>query len=220
MTHTDITPPGGLPPELARQFLTASTRRRLVAGEELFGLGSRPQAMFGLLAGRVQVSVYAEDGQRLLAGVLGSGQWFGEVPLLDGTARAFHAEALEPAELAVLPASAFWRLVRHDATALLAVTQLVCDRYRQALAWIEDASLRPLPARLAARLLALEAAHQSAARPLRLSQESLAAQLGVSRQGVNRQLKAWEGQGVISLGYATVRILDHAALSMLARGPA
>ncbi|MCA0177759.1 MAG: Crp/Fnr family transcriptional regulator [Proteobacteria bacterium] len=216
MTRSDLTAAGGLPPSLAARFVAASSRRRLVAGEELFGLGSMPQAMFGVLAGRVQVSIYAADGRQLLAAVLGQGQWFGEVPLLDGVSRAFRAEALAAAEVAVLSAPAFWRLVGHDAQALLAVTRLVCHRYRQALAWIEDASLRPLSARLAARLLA----QAQTAEPLRLPQEALAAQLGVSRQRVNRQLKAWEAEGLVELGYASVRIRDPAPFLALSRHPA
>lgn len=163
--------------------------------------------------------MFSEDGRRFLATQFTAGHWFGEAPLLDDKARAFHAEAMEETEVAVLPASAFWHIMQSDASALLAVTRLLCARYRAALGWIEDASLRPLPARLAKRLLALADASGASGRfasEIRVSQEELAAQLGVARQTVNKQLKQWEREGLLLLRYASVQLCDMPALHRLA----
>jgi CRP/FNR family cyclic AMP-dependent transcriptional regulator len=43
---------------------------------------------------------------------------------------------------------------------------------------------------------------------LKVSQESLAQQLGVSRQSVNRQLKLWESEGLLTLQYRAIVIVD------------
>lgn len=124
--------------------------------------------------------------------------------------------AVEPAEVAVLPAARFWEMVTAHPWALLAVTRLVCRRYRHLLAWVEDASLKPLPARLASCLLAAAQAGGPPPHTVRLSQELLAAQLGVARQTVNRQLKAWEQAGWVRLQYGAVVLLAPAALRRLA----
>lgn len=209
-------PPGTLPPEIAEVFLRASSRRTLVDREALFSLGSAPHAMFGLVTGNVQVDMYAADGRRFFAGVLYAGQWFGETPLIDGVARAFHAQALGPSEVAVLSAKAFWQLMEGRPDVTLAVARLVCGRYRQALDWIEDAALKPFDARLAGRLLRFSTPAEPGAAGVALSQEALAAHLGVARQTVNRQLKTWERAGLLRLRYARVEVLDRAALAQRA----
>jgi len=199
--------------------MAASHRQHLAPGQELFGLGSMPQAMFGLLSGRVKVSIYSEGGQEFLATQFVAGQWFGEVPLLDETARVFHVEAIETSEVAILPSSAFWDIVRNDLNALLAMTQLVCARYRAALGWIEDASLKPFSARLASRLVTQATKEGLAGEKVHMSQEMLACQLGVARQTVNRQLKIWEQAGLVELQYSTVRLLKLKDLRQIASVP-
>lgn len=209
-----------LPPEVAAKFLTGARRLTLAAGQELFSVGSAPQAMFGLVSGRVQVSIFSADGQRFLAAQLSGGHWFGEVPLLDDEARAFHVEALEPTEVAVLSSSAFWGIVNSDPSALLAVTRLICTRYRAALGWIEAACLKPLPSRLAARLLVLAGESQSQNSEVELSQEAIAFQLGVARQTVNKQLKQWERAGLLKLRYASITLCDLPAMRKVAAATA
>lgn len=55
---------------------------------------------------------------------------------------------------------------------------------------------------------------------LHLSQETLADTVGVSRQSLNRALKALELKGVVSVGYGAVTVLDPKALKALARSQA
>ncbi|MBF5004721.1 Crp/Fnr family transcriptional regulator [Diaphorobacter caeni] len=210
-------PMGNLPANVARQFLAASSRRLLSKGEQLFGLGSAPRAMFVVLTGRLQVSILSEEGRQFFASFLPPGHWFGEIPLLDEGARAFYAEAVEPSEVAVLAAQDFWQIVNSDPAAMLAVMRLSCSRFRAAVAWIEDASLHPFNVRLASRLLSLSAMGGEEQGALRISQEMLAAQLGSARQTVNRQLQAWSQQRLIQLRYGTIELLDIAALRRIAK---
>lgn len=51
---------------------------------------------------------------------------------------------------------------------------------------------------------------------LTLSQQHLSDMLGVSRQSVNQQLKRWERQGLLSLSYGRVQVLDVTQLATLA----
>lgn len=205
-----------LPPGVSQQFLAASSRRSLGKGEQLFALGSEPRAMFLVLSGRLQVSILSAQGEQFFASFLPPGHWFGEIPLLDEGARAFYAEAAEPSEVAVLAAPDFWQAVNADPAVMLAVMRLSCSRFRAAVAWIEDASLHPFNVRLASRLLALAQMEGAGCNALRISQEMLAAQLGMARQTVNRQLQTWSRQGLIRLRYGAIELLDPAALQALA----
>lgn len=209
----------GIPEDLAQKFLKHSTRVVLAPTQTLFNLGSAPRSMFGVIRGGVHVSLLSASGERFYAGNLTPGHWFGEVPILDDAARAFHAEAVDETEVAVLSAAAFWELMDADPKALMAITRLVCGRYRMAVGWIEDASLKPLHARMASRIVAM-LAMQGTSTVLQISQEEFASLLGVARQTVNRQLKLWQRAGVLTTRYATIEVHDRRALERLANASA
>jgi CRP-like cAMP-binding protein len=52
---------------------------------------------------------------------------------------------------------------------------------------------------------------------LKLSQDEFADMLGVTRQSLNRELKNLEKQGLISIAYSRITLVDMPALQCLAR---
>jgi len=203
-------------------LLRANAReRRLAKGEVLFTYGSAPDALFYLHHGRIRVSTTAASGREAMLGIVEAGQWFGEVSLLMDAPRVYDTRAVVDCELRVVPAATFHALVDEQPKFLREFVRLIGHRYRGALEWIDATVLLPFPTRLARRLLDAQQLHAHAVpseadAALRLSQEELSQMLGVSRQSVNRQLKQWEGQGILSLDYGCVTLLDKAALRQLA----
>lgn len=91
------------------------------------------------------------------------------------------------------------------------VALLMSHKLRLSLINIEQISLMSTPQRLAHRLLMIAQGYgeiAQARRVLQLPQEDLAAMLGLSRQTINSLLKALEQQGVISLSYGAIEVLD------------
>ena len=206
-----------LPQSVQDQLLDVAHRRTLAPGDSLFLKGSAPDALFGVVRGALRVSVVAANGREAVIAMLEPGHWFGEVSLLVGQERVYDTYAVETVDMAVVAASDFHHLITTKPEVHMAFTKLVCQRLRQALVWIDDAILMPLPVRLAHRLLALDAhaddaASGGSARVLGVSQEDLAFMLGVSRQSVNRQLKIWEEQGMLRVDYRRIVLLDRALL--------
>lgn len=206
---------GALPTAISALLTEVAVARRYKKGQLLFDEGSRPAAMFGVLSGHVGVSLADSAHDQRLATLLGPGQWFGEAPLLDEKARAFTAMAHSECRIAVVTATAFNAVITTHPEALLAITKLVCARYRQSLAWIEDNVLQSLEVRLARRILAL--CPEGATALPRVSQELLASQLGVSRPTLNRQLAQWARLNLLSVGYGRLQVIDREALRRLAR---
>lgn len=205
-----------LPAEVQALFLDQAEKRRFAAGQTLFAPGSVPDAMFCVLEGRTVVTMFSKEGRRFMATELTKGQWFGETPLLDQKERAFHVQAIDDTEVAVVSSRAFWEIVNGYPVALHAVTLLVVQRYRRMLDWIESAALRPLPARLAILLLELCADRDESLGLVAASQEALADHLAVARQSINRLLKGWERDGLVEIHYATLRIIHWAAIEKIA----
>ena len=80
-------------------------------GELLFRKGDPGRSMYLILEGRIQIYVESSDGQAAVLGVLESGQFLGEMALLDGGARSAHALTLTPCEVFVLERASFLTLI-------------------------------------------------------------------------------------------------------------
>ncbi|WP_416366551.1 Crp/Fnr family transcriptional regulator [Sphingomonas aurantiaca] len=75
---------------------------------------------------------------------------------------------------------------------------------------------QPIPVRLARTLGGMVRA--AGGDSVALRQEDIAAMIGVSRQTLNKALKAMEREGVIALAYARIRVVDAEGLRRLGKG--
>lgn len=214
---------GSLPLAERRRIVAACERRTLVTGEMLFRQGDAPGAaagaFYGVVAGALKASSLRGDGREAILAILEPGTWFGELSLLDGRPRTHDAVALEPSEIAWLPAAAFHAAMERPAFAQ-GIARLLAGRVRSLYGIVEDAALRSTRARVARRLLLLargDAALAADARPvLPVSQEALAMMLGITRQTLSRELGALAEAGALALGYRRIEVRDVARLQALA----
>jgi CRP-like cAMP-binding protein len=75
---------------------------RYAAGQAVFRKGDEGQGLFAVLSGAVKLSVPSIDGRELVLRMIGAGEIFGEVALLDGGPRTADATAAEPCHLLCL----------------------------------------------------------------------------------------------------------------------
>lgn len=80
------------------------------AGTVLFREGDEGATMYVLQSGRVRISKGSQDGSKTLA-VLGPGEFFGEMAILNRKPRTATAEVVEAARLLVLDAKTFEAMV-------------------------------------------------------------------------------------------------------------
>jgi CRP/FNR family cyclic AMP-dependent transcriptional regulator len=210
-----------LPPGLAEDILLQGQVRRLT-DELVYAAGDPPNGVFALISGEIRVIQTTAGGRSALLMIASPGAWFGEAAMIDGQPRSSDAVAVGRASVLQLSPSVFRRLTADDSARYAAFARLVCEQYRRAMDYIVTTSNLPLPVRLAQRLVGLAHGHGLAsgrhtAIDLHLSQESLAQMVGVSRQTLNRGLKALEAKGVIAVGYASLTLIDGPALERIAR---
>lgn len=72
------------------------------AGTYLFRAGDAANAMFLIRSGRVHIMLSDTEGREVMLADLRSGEFFGELALLDGKPRSANAVLVEPSTLAVL----------------------------------------------------------------------------------------------------------------------
>jgi CRP/FNR family transcriptional regulator, cyclic AMP receptor protein len=203
---------GALDPELDALLRQHARRRRLARGEQLYALGSSPDAFFCVEKGTIRLSVTSESGREAVLALVTRGQWFGEASLFAGEPRGNDAVSIVPSSVLIVSAATLQSLVNDRPDYLLQFLAMIGRRYRAVMTRMDDTVLRPLPVRLARVLVQAYARERSAGVfgdpvTLPLSQEELAHMLGGSRQSVNRLLKHWEKEGIVRIGYRSLTIV-------------
>jgi CRP-like cAMP-binding protein len=201
----------GLSPPLLDKVLKLRSQRQLAAGEVLFRKGDPGDALYGVIKGRLRIHTLGADGRDALLNVVGPGDLFGEIALIDGLPRTADATALDAVELVMLRRSEFMALLRQENELTLHLLQLTCRRLRWLSDMVEDATFLTAPARLAKRLLHL-AEHHGQTHPegilidLKLSQQAIGELAALSRESTNKYLRKWARLGWIALRRETVII--------------
>ncbi len=203
----------GLAPEALATIAQICVIRRLAARETLFLKGDPGDGLFAIRRGQIAIETTDGEGRRMTMNVLGAGDVFGEIALLDGHARTADATAIEETEMFFVPRREFLHLLAREPSIAIQMIELLCMRLRTMSARMEDNAFLPLSARLAKRLVDLVGDYGA---ELAVSQEQLASYAGVTRESVNRQLQHWKRQGLLTLGRSRVVVRDRAALSRLA----
>jgi CRP/FNR family cyclic AMP-dependent transcriptional regulator len=210
-----------LPDGLAEAILTQGHIRRLT-DEIVYAAGDPPNGIFALISGEIRVTQTTAEGRSALLMIARPGVWFGEAGMIDGLPRTSDANAIGQTTVLQMDPGMFHRLTWDNSQSYAAFARLVCEQYRKAMDYIVTTMSLPLPVRLAQRLVGLAQAYgretnDGVTIDLHLSQESLAGMVAVSRQSLNRALKALEAKGMVSVGYSALTIRDIAALEALAR---
>jgi CRP/FNR family cyclic AMP-dependent transcriptional regulator len=177
-------------------------RRRYGKGQFIFQQGDPGLCLYLVESGKVKIASFSSEGKGLVLNLLGPGDFFGELALLDGEPRSADALAQEPCQLLLLQRDDFMHFLEarpHVAVKLLAT---VSRRLRHTTQQAEDIIFFDLPARLARVLLELAEAERTSAEEewvitSRPTQAELAEMVGATRESVNKWLGVYEEQGLI-----------------------
>lgn len=197
------------------ELLTVAFVRRAASGEMLFQKGDPGDSLMAIMSGRIKISTLSESGKEVVLNILGPGEMFGEIALIDGRERTADASAMAPSELLVIQRRDFMPFLerRPDVSARLLV--VLCERIRWVSDLYEDAVFLDLPARLSKQLLRLAKAYGEPVPngimiSLKLSQQELGNLMGTTRESVNKQIGAWREEGLISVnkGFITIHEME------------
>jgi CRP/FNR family cyclic AMP-dependent transcriptional regulator len=191
---------------------------QIKAGETLFSRGDAHDGLCCVVAGALKLgSTSPVDGSHRLTLYVEPYHWFGEISLIDRLPRSQDAVAdMDSTVLVVSRAQIEPWLDEHPAC-WRDVARLGCGKLRLMLSAMEDNATLPVEQVLARRLLFSvtnfgQATQGAPRRHVRLPQEYLARMMGVSRQTVNKALRAMARDQVLALHYAEIEILDMGAL--------
>jgi CRP/FNR family cyclic AMP-dependent transcriptional regulator len=191
--------------------LAATARRRHYRHDEvIFHRDDPGDSLHIIESGRVEIVLPSEEGEELILAILGRGEFFGDLSLLDGAPRSATAIAREPTTTVAIQRMDFLDWLEGRPKAAQAIFEALARRLRATDELLGDVAFLEAPRRLAKRLLEVAAAAPEPGRgpaQVRLTQEELASLVGISRESVNKHLRAWQQQGIVSLGRGRLQVL-------------
>jgi CRP/FNR family cyclic AMP-dependent transcriptional regulator len=199
-----------------RSLAARGSVRRFAQGAEIFREGSEGNALYVILGGSVRVAVSSSSGGEVILSVLREGDCLGELALIDGRPRSATAIAQQRVTMLMVTRDAFRSWLGENPQVALPLLETLAGRLRATNESLADIAFLDLEQRLAKRLLALATTPGEGEPPtVRITQDALAAMLGVSRESVNKQLNAFARSGWVEIHRGWVAILEPAALAGL-----
>jgi CRP-like cAMP-binding protein len=178
--------------------------RRFRRGETIFHQGDPGDALFVIASGSVKVVLPSDEGaEPAIVAILGPGEFFGELAILDGAPHSATIVSVEATETLVLNRDAFLSLIDSDPGLRRALLASLATEIRRLTGHVEDLHFLDLPGRLASRIVRLAASSGATTGEARIAwpytQSELAGMIGGSRQAVNRLLADLTEQGLVRL---------------------
>ncbi|MCE5283873.1 MAG: Crp/Fnr family transcriptional regulator [Deltaproteobacteria bacterium] len=206
-----------LPLDESRRLAALLQKRTLKKGDVLFRKGDEGTALYMILSGKIKIVRQSRDGDEAILALLTSGDFCGEMSLLDDLPRSADAVAIEETQLYGLNRKDFLVYVLNNETAVRSILGALSRRLRKADDFLEDIFFLNVPARLAKKLIELAESggfkeNPSATIELTVTQRELAGMVGATRESVNKALRTFREKKLISLSGNTLQIHDVDAL--------
>ena len=204
----------GLPNKLLASMRTRVHRRVFVAGAYLAREGEPAASMFIVERGLVRVTHTSPHGREFVLRLLGPGDTFGEIGVLDAAGvRAASAVAIQPTSCVMISKDDILTAVRSTPELGLRMLALVVAYVRQQDQDLSDFAFLDVTGRIARKLLDLAGRHGESVTGgvrigVRLPQAELAAMVGASRENVNRSLGQLVALRAVSMDGGHITILD------------
>ncbi len=177
-----------------------------------------------ILSGSIELGMLSAGGKRFVRWYLEPGQAQGFIPVIDGKGAIYDARAHGETLLLLLPRAALLDAIASDPLLAQAMLKGFCARSRAMHEAAASDALLPLRGRVASMILRLAETWglkraDGILVSLKLSQDEFATLLAVTRQALNRELKALEAEGAIDIAYSQITVLDSALLEAAAEAP-
>src|ERR1700688_584167 len=207
-----------LEPEALDQLCRYAKHTTLKRGATIVSKGDPGDSLIVVVSGTVKISISSPDGRNAILNLIGPGEIFGEVALLDGLSRTADVTANTNCELFIIDRRDFIPFVRSQPALAMKFIELLCTRLRRTSDQVEEVILQNLPGRLASALLRLTEKHKLApgGRTIAITQQEISEMVGMTRESINKQLRAWATRSWVRLEHGAIVVLDANSLRELA----
>jgi CRP-like cAMP-binding protein len=209
-----------LPPDEQRLLVQLVDFRSCKRGDNVVREGDTGGGLFAVLSGFLKAASMDPDGREVVHSIMGKGEVFGELSVLDGKPRSATVTAIEDSELATIARAPLVELIEASPKLAVSLLGVLAERVRNLTHRCELLSSADVSSRLAKILISLATTHgemsgNSVRIRVKLSQQVLADMCGTSRESVNRLMRGFQAKGVLVSEGGRLVIKDLRALNSM-----
>jgi CRP/FNR family cyclic AMP-dependent transcriptional regulator len=197
------------PDEQLRALVTLVTRRSAPRSSTIMAAGDLTDSLYIVISGRLKVMMGDADGKEVILTIIGPGEFFGEMGLIDDNPRSASVVAIEPCELLSIAKRDFKKCLAENFEMTMTVMRGLVRRLREADRKIGSLALLDVYGRVARLLLDMaEDVNGQKMVTKRLPKQDIAKMIGASREMVSRVMKDLQMGGFIEMRGSTIVLHD------------
>ncbi len=178
--------------------------RRFQKNEIIFHEEDTNKFMYIILHGKVKAMQSTQDGKEIILATHNSGDFFGEMSLIDGKTAPATVMAMEDSLTVIISKQDFYSLVFDQKKVFEKLLQILCSRLRESWGRIEMLNLNNASQRLKMLFIMLsekygEKENDKMVLNIKLTHQHIAEMAGLTRETVTRIVDKWQRDGDIIL---------------------
>jgi len=186
------------------KLVRLAARKRYPKDGVVFFENEAGDTLFMVADGRIKVTILGDDGREVILSVLGAGEFFGDMSLLDNEPRSATAIAAEDSELLSLSRVDFEGLMKENPGIMHTLIRVLTSRLRHANHQISTLALLDVYGRVARVIVDLARDDGRRLKDGRIAfqrptHQEIANRIGTTRETVTRMLKDLQRQGMIKV---------------------
>jgi DNA-binding response OmpR family regulator len=217
----------GLAPEADRQPAKTSQYQDLEALTQdkkiyaykkkqiLYLEGNEPNKLYYLKKGKVKTYRTTANGKDFITGIYTQGDFFGYLPLIEGTACQEAAETLEDSEMVAIAREEFLTLLYDNPQVSQKLIKTLANNVTEKEKQLSDLAYNSLRKRTADALLYLKGKYQdqhAAYSTIRISRDDIANIVGCSTESLIRTLSDFKNEHLIDIADGKILIVQESKL--------
>jgi CRP/FNR family cyclic AMP-dependent transcriptional regulator len=201
------------PEDQLRMLTSVITRRSLPRSTTVMASGDPTDSLYIVLSGRLKVMMSDAEGKEVILSILGPGEFFGEMGLIDDAPRSASVVSIEACELLSIAKRDFKKCLAENFDMAQAVMRGLVRRLRDADRKIGSLALLDVYGRVARLLLDMaETVDGEKIVTKRLPKQDIAKMIGASREMVSRVMKDLQMGGYIEVRGSNIVLRDSIVL--------
>ena len=195
--------------EQLRTLVSFVTRRSVPRAATIMSEGDPVDSLYVVISGRLKVMMGEANGKEVILSILGPGEFFGEMGLIDDHPRSATVVSIEPCELLVVAKRDFEKCLAENFEMSKLLMRGLVRRLRDADRKIGSLAMLDVYGRVARLLLDMsEEVNGQKVVTTRLSKQDIAKMVGASREMVSGVMKDLQVTGYIEVRGSTIVLRD------------
>jgi CRP/FNR family transcriptional regulator, cyclic AMP receptor protein len=178
--------------------------REFKKGQTILREQQTNEFMYIVIRGKVKIFQISEDGRERILSLHNSGEFFGEMSLIDGATDPATVSALEPSIIAIISRCDFYALLYSQSKILNNLLNILCCRLRESWKKIQMLTFHDASDRVKMLLMMLADSHgektgRGTVLNVKLIHQNIADMTGLTRETVTRVLDRFVKSGEITI---------------------